>query len=1035
MKILLISIMILNGFISIDAFAQGYESTYGNHQQSVFEWPEGKKMGLSLTFDDARLTQVDKGIPLLDKYGVKGTFYVSPGQMLQRTAKWRKALENGHEIGNHSMVHPCTINFGWTKGRALEDYTPEKMREELVEANRLIKDSLGVDAVSFAYPCGQKFVGRGTHTKSYIPVVASLFESGRGWMDEGANDPAFCDMAQLTGMEMDGKTFEEIKKLIETEKSKGQWLILAGHEMNDDGSQTTRLSMLEALCRYATDPSNEIWIDRIHNIAAYIKEKRGEKAHEQLPDYKNPLYPVGQRVEDLLSRMTLEEKVGQMNIPCVYKKRIGWGLESEDLSLHKKLTLEERQIQMEGCRKFARGDHNNQIGPGGGFFTLADRIIYEGTRRQAEFFNELQDIAIHESRLGIPLLQIEEGTHGFMCAGGTIFPEGLAIGSTWNMDLVSRIYGAIAKEGRATGTHMLCTLVIEPNRDPRLGRNEEGYSEDPYLCAQIAENIVSSMQGFDVSGKDKVIAALCHYPGQSEPVSGLERGAMEISERKFREVFLPPWEAGIKKCGALAVMATYPAIDGVPVHSSEELLKSILREELAFEGIVLSEGRGISTILDEHMAKTQKEAGQIAVKAGVDVGISMEDAYLGPLVESVEEGIVPEKAVDDAVRHILDVKFKLGLFEDPYVDPNYADNIVHSREHQQLALETAREGIVLLKNERELLPLNKNIRSIAVIGPLADAGEDQIGDYIPHQIPQELVTVLKGIKDKVSTSTKVTYVKGCDVIGEDLNEIAKAKAAAKNADVAIVVVGEKGDVTNGEGSDVASLDLTGLQQQLIEAVHAGGTPVIVVLINGRPLSIRWTAEKIPAIVEAWMCGEQGGNAVADVLFGDYNPNGKLAITFPRHSGQLPVYYNHRPSKGKKYVDMPAAPLWHFGHGLSYTDFEYSNLKITPEHILPGGEVQVTLEVKNTGKVEGKEVVQLYIKDDVSSVTTPVKQLRGFKKIGLKPGEKQTVSFTLKPEDLALLDRKMKWIVEPGQFNIMIGSSSDDIRLEGSFHVN
>ncbi len=753
------------------------------------------------------------------------------------------------------------------------------------------------------------------------------------------------------------------------------------------------------------------------------------------PIYKNPTFPIEQRVEDLLSQMTLKEKIGQMNIPCVYKKAIGYGLEYGNTSMHWKLTPEERQVQMEGCRKFARGDHNDQIGPGGGFFTLADRIIYEGTQKQAEFFNELQDIAVNESRLGIPLLQIEEGTHGFMCAGGTVFPEGLALGATWDMGLINRIYGAVAKEGRITGAHMLCTLVIEPTRDPRLGRNQEGYSEDPYMCSRIAENIVTAMQGCDVSGKDRVVAALSHFPGQSEPLSGLERGAMDVSERKLREVFLPPWETVIKKHGALALMATYPAIDGITVHSSDKLLKNILREELGFEGIVLSEGMGISTILDEHMAKTDKEAGQIAAMAGVDVGISMEHSYLGYLVESVEEGVVPMKVIDDAVRHILMVKFKLGLFEDPYVDPAQAVAVVHSEEHRKLALEASSEGIVLLKNENNILPLKKDIKSIAVIGPLADSGDDQIGDYIPHSIPQELVTVLKGIQNKVSRNTQIKYVKGCNVLGSDLNEISKAQAAAKVTDIAIVVVGEQGDITNGEGKDMANLNLTGLQQELLEAVYSTGTPTIAVLINGRALSTVWAAENIPAIVEAWMCGEQGGNAVADVLFGDYNPSGKLPVTIPRHSGQLPVFYNHTPSKEpRKYIDMPGSPLYHFGHGLSYTSFEYNNLQISPSSILSRGEIQVTLEVKNTGDREGKEVVQLYIKDEVSSVTTPIKQLRGFEKVNLKPGEVQSISFTLKPEDLSLLDRNMKWIVEPGRFNVMVGSSSDDIRLEGSFIV-
>ena len=755
----------------------------------------------------------------------------------------------------------------------------------------------------------------------------------------------------------------------------------------------------------------------------------------QLPVYKDPSFPVEQRIEDLLSRMTLKEKVGQMNIPCVYKKRIGWGIEVGEISLHTKMTREERETQMEGCRKFTRGNHNDEIGPGGGFFTLADRIIYEGTRKQAEFFNELQEIAINETRLGIPLLQIEEGTHGFMCAGGTIFPEGLAIGSSWNMDLVGRIYGAIAKEGRTTGTHMLCTIVIEPNRDPRLGRNQEGYSEDPYMCSAIADNIVRSMQGYDVSAKDKIISALTHYPGQSEPLNGLERGAMEISERKLRTVFLPPWEAGIKKRGALAVMATYPAIDGVTAHSSEQILKKILREELGFEGIVLSEGRGISTIIDEHMSKTQKEAGQIAVKAGVDVGISLEDAYLGLLVESVEEGAVDVKYIDDAVRNILRVKYKLGLFENPFVEPDEAVKTVHSDEHQKLALETAREGIVLLKNENNILPLSKDIKSIAVIGPLADSGMDQIGDYIPHNIPQDLITPLRGISEKVSAGTKISYVRGCNVLGENLNEIKKAQAAARKADIAIVIVGEMGNETNGEGRDMASLDLTGLQQELLEAVYATGTPTVAVLINGRPLSVRWAADHIPGIVEAWMCGEKGGYAIADVLFGDYNPNGKLPVTFPRHSGQLPMYYNHMPSKSTRgYKDMPSTPLFPFGHGLSYTTFEYSDLRISPAEILSGGEVKVTVKIKNTGSRAGSEVVQLYIKDEVSSVTTPIKQLRSFDKINLLPGEVKSVSFTLRPEDLTLLNRDMNWTVEPGGFNVMVGSSSADIRLEGSFQV-
>lgn len=752
------------------------------------------------------------------------------------------------------------------------------------------------------------------------------------------------------------------------------------------------------------------------------------------PLYKDSHLPVDQRVEDLLSRMTLKEKVGQMNMPCGYKRGIGWGVEAGMDCIFRLFTPEERAKQMEGCRKLARGSHNDEIGPIGGFFTIADRLVYEGTLKQAEFFNELQKIAVEETRLGIPLLNTEEGTHGFMCAGGTVFPEGLAIASSWNMPMIKNIYKAVASEGRATGAHMISTIVIEPNRDPRMGRNQEGYSEDPYLCSRIAANIVEAMQGYDISAKDKAVTVFTAYPGQSEPASGLERGAMEISERKLRQVFLPPWVAGVKEGGALSVMAQYPAVDNVVTHSSEFLIKKILREELGFQGVVLSEGDGISTIRGEYTAGTQKESGQIALKAGVDVGISFEKAYMGALVESVEEGKIPMSAIDNAVRHILRLKFKLGLFENPYIDPGYATEVVHSKKHTDLALQVAREGTVLLKNDKGILPLGKDIRSIAVIGPNADAPMNQIGDYIPQVVPQHIVSVKEGIMGIVSKDTKVTYVKGCNIMGDELNEIDKAVKAAEESDVAIVVLGEAGNETDGEGRDVASLDLTGMQEDLLKAVHKTGTPTIVVLINGRALSVRWAAENSPAIVEAWMCGEQGGKAIAEVLFGDYNPSGRLPISIPRHSGQLPVYYNHSKSKWNKYIDMSALPLYEFGYGLSYTTFEYSNLQIRPQTQGQGREIEITLDVKNTGSRSGDEVVQLYVRDVLSSVTTPAKELKGFTKIRLDPGKKQTVTFRLLPEDLSILDKDMHRVVEPGTFQVMIGGSSEDIRLKGEFEV-
>ncbi|MGE5645584.1 MAG: glycoside hydrolase family 3 C-terminal domain-containing protein [Acidobacteriota bacterium] len=744
------------------------------------------------------------------------------------------------------------------------------------------------------------------------------------------------------------------------------------------------------------------------------------------PLYLDPGQPIAKRVDDLLARMTLKEKVGQMNMPCVYLKELG----------------ETIPAKLEACRRFTAGTYTDDIGPGGGFFTLADNALVNGTREQAAYFNELQRIALEKTRLKIPLLQTEEGTHGVMCSGMTIFPEGLGIGSTWNMDLVERIYATAAREARSAGLHQLFTLVIEPNRDPRLGRNQEGYSEDPYLCARIAQSIVRGAQGDSVNAEDKIVAGLCHYPGQSQPVSGLERGAMEISERMLREVFLPPWVAGIKRNGALGVMATYPAIDGVPAHASHKILTGILREELGFEGLVLGEGGGLSTLVYERTAAGQKQAGAMALEAGVDVGISYEPAYMMPLIESVEEGRVPMAAVDRAVRRILTQKFRLGLFERRFTDPERAARIVHAAEHQDLALQAAREGIVLLKNEN-VLPLSKRVASIAVIGPNADHARNLLGDYTSKTVLQHVVTILEGIRKAVSPNTKVLYAKGCDVLGDDTSGFAEAQRVAREADVAVVVVGENerrmagGKGTDGEGKDVASLDLTGVQEDLIKAVAATGKPVAVVLVNGRPLSVRWTAEHVPAIVEAWLPGERGGEAVAEILFGDYNPSGRLAITVPRHSGQLPVYYNFKPSKlelNRAYVDMPGTPLWDFGYGLSYTKFNYSNLRITPAATGPAGEVAVSADVTNAGGRTGQDVVQLYINDALSSVTRPAKELKGFSKISLKPGETQTVRFTLTPEELSLFDRNLNRVVEPGTFTVMIGASAEDIRLKGSFEI-
>jgi beta-glucosidase len=602
--------------------------------------------------------------------------------------------------------------------------------------------------------------------------------------------------------------------------------------------------------------------------------------------YLDPQQPIERRVEDLLSRMTLEEKVGQLNLPCVYVDQLGKSIPEK----------------MQACRRFAAGTYTNDIGPGAGFFTLADTILHEGAEQQVQYFNELQKIAVTQTRLKIPLLEDEEGTHGGMFSGATVFPEGLAIGSSFDIPLVEQIYAAAARESRAVGIHALSTLVLELDRDPRMGRNEEGYTEDTYLLSRIAEAIVRGAQGNDISAPDKTVALLTDFPTQSEPLSGLERGAVTLSDRMLRRDVLPPWAAGISKSGALGVMAGYPDIEDMPAHGSKKWMNDVLRDELGFKGIVVSEGEGFGTLIYEGIVPTQKEAGALALRAGVDVNITYEPAYMAPLIENVKEGRVAMELIDRAVRRMLELKFRLGLFEHPYVDVSDAKQVMHSKKNQELAFDAAREGIVLLKNENNLLPLRKDVRSVAVIGTNANSASNLFGDYSAQVVLQHVDTVLEGIKAKVSPGTRVVYAEGCAVNDRDKSGFEKAVRAAKNADVAIIVLGEQsrreGDEakhrpvpTDGEGYDVASLDLTGVQEDLLKAIHATGTPTVLILINGRPLSIRWAAERIPAILEAWQPGERGAAAIADVLFGDYNPSGRLPITIPRSVGQLPAWFS------------------------------------------------------------------------------------------------------------------------------------------------
>jgi beta-glucosidase len=779
---------------------------------------------------------------------------------------------------------------------------------------------------------------------------------------------------------------------------------------------------------------------RVFTLGAGLALFLGRWLHSQpsggIPLYLDPKQPIESRVEDLLSRMTLKEKVGQLNLPCVYVSQLG-------------KTIPEK---LEACKHFAAGTYTTEIGPGCGFFTLADTILHQGTEQQVEYFNALQKIALTQTRLKIPLLEDEEGTHGGMFPGATVFPEGLAIGSTFDMPLVKSIYAAAAQEARAVGIHVLSTLVLELDRDPRMGRNEEAYTEDPYLYSRIATSIVRGAQGSNIDAPDKVIALMTDFPTQSEPASGLERGAIELSERSLRENFLPPWSAAFK-AGALGVMAGYPEIDDVPEHSSRKWNTKILRQEMGFKGIVMSEGGGFETLIYEDIVPDQKQAGALALRAGVDLDITYEPAYMGPLIENVEEGKVPVALVNQAVRRVLEEKFRLGLFEHPYADLAQARQVMHTTEHQELALQAAREGIVLLKNENHLLPLKKNLRSVAVIGPDADSASNLFGDYAPSVVPQHVETILDGIKRTASPSTRIIYAKGCGISSRDESGFPEAVRAAQHASVAIVVVGEQArrkrakngePPTDGEGYDVASLDLTGVQEGLVRAVAATGTPTVLVLVNGRPLSVRWEAAHLPAMVEAWEPGERGAEALADVLFGETNPSGRLAITIPRSVGQLPVYYDYKPSKAywihrawtqhEGYVDLPGTPLYPFGYGLSYTHYQYTNLRIEPPQIYTGGSAKISVDVENAGKRAGVETVQLYVHERYAPVATPIKQLRGFERIALEPGEKKTVTMNLTPNDLMLLDRNMHWVVVPGIFDIMVGKSSADILLKGTLEV-
>jgi beta-glucosidase len=731
--------------------------------------------------------------------------------------------------------------------------------------------------------------------------------------------------------------------------------------------------------------------------------------------YRNPKLTIEERVADLLPRMTLEEKVDQ----------ISGGAE----------------------------ERYGLVDPTGTWIVEKARAIFRRLdspdsaitpRESATLRNAVQRYQLEKTRLGIPALFMGEALHGFAEDGSTSFPQAIGLASTWDPALVHQVFTAAGNEAGARGMDQVFAPVLGLARDPRWGRTEETYGEDPYLVSRMGVAAIEGLQGdsFHI-GRDHVMATAKHFAVHSQPEGGTNAAPGNYSERTIRENFFVPFKAGVQEAHVGSVMASYNEIDGIPSHINHWLLERVLRQEWGYQGFITSDGDGIQMLWQtHHVAADDSQAARLAIAAGVDYDLSDGSAY-HTLLWQVKAGIVPESDLDRAVSKVLAAKFRLGLFEHPYVDPEAAERIVNSPEKRALAEKAAEEVVVLLKNENNLLPLDlSKLHNIAVIGP--NAADVHLGGY-SHE-PGHSVSILQGIREYVGTKANVIYAEGCKITtapegwrggyadnvqlapADQSASIAQAVAAARRSDVALLVVGEN-ESTNREAwaenhlGDHDSLDLLGAQNDLVKAVVATGKPVIVLLINGGPLTINYIVERVPAVLEGWYLGEEGGTAAARVLFGDVNPGGKLPITFPHSVGDLPDFYNHKPSDNRTYAFSTRQPLYPFGFGLSYTAFRFDNLRVEPSHIETGGTAKVSVDVTNTGSREGDEVPQLYVHEEVASVTRPVMQLRGFQRITVRPGEKRTVTFTIGPDDLSLLDADMHWVVEPGTFDMMVGPSS------------
>jgi beta-glucosidase len=754
---------------------------------------------------------------------------------------------------------------------------------------------------------------------------------------------------------------------------------------------------------------------RLNSVATFllITLTLGARSAGQDRSYRDPKLPIDQRVSVLLRQMTLEEKIDQI--------LGGRGRRSPEDAESKQAFERLRQLW----------DINSNITP----------------RERAEIQNAVQKSLVEKTRLGVPALFQGEALHGFMANGSTSFPQVLGLASTWDPQLVQQVFTASADEMAASGTRQAFTPVLDLARDPRWGRTEETYGEDPYLVARMGVAAIEGLQGKSfLIDQHHVLATAKHFAVHGQPEGGRNTAPGNYSERVIRESFLLPFEAAVREAHVGSVMASYNEIDGIPSHVNRWLLDTVLRREWGFDGYVTSDGEGLQMLVKtHHVAEDFTGAARLALAAGVDYDLSDGSVYR-TLLSQVQDGKVQETQVDQAVRRILTAKFRLGLFEHPYVDPGYAERITNNSQHQELARKVAEKSIVLLKNDGGLLPLNlAKLRTIAVIGP--NAADVHLGGYARGPGADDEVSLLEGIRRRAGSAVKVLYAEGCKITTgkqgwagwyennvrqpdskDEQTGIQAAVEAARQAEVAIVVVGEN-ENTNREAwseehlGDRDSLDLLGAQDQLVQAIFKTGTPTVVFLINGRPLSINAIQASVPAIVEGWYLGEQGGVAAAGMLFGDINPGGKLPITFPRSVGQLPAYYNSKPSRNRSYLFANSTPLFPFGYGLSYTTFRYDDLRVAPATIKAGESSTVSVTVSNTGQREGDEVVQLYIHQRVGSVTRPIMELRGFKRVTLKPGEKTTVELPLTADALTMLDSTMKRVIEPGTFDIMVGTNS------------